>query len=77
METDHRLEVGRSGMRRFDVPALLGRSASCLLLAGLLAGCAASTPGEAEPLPQPIPPTPQPGPDQPKEGGKGWKPVTG
>ena len=74
METHHRLEAGRSDNRRHEALRVLGRSASCLLLSGLLVGCAATTPVEPEPLPQPIP---QPEPDAPKEDGKGWKPVTG
>ena len=74
METHHRIEAGRSDNRRHEALRVLGRSASCLLLSGLLVGCAATTPVEPEPLPQPIP---QPEPDAPKEDGKGWKPVTG
>ena len=77
MESHHRIEARRNENRRQDVLTFLGRSASCLLLAGLLAGCATTTPVDPEPLPQPIPPTPQPKPDAPKEDGKGWKPVTG
>ncbi len=76
METHHRLEAMRSENRRREVHRVLGRSASCVLLAGLLVGCAATTPVESEPLPQPVPPTPQPKPDAPTEDGKGWKPVT-
>ena len=77
METHHRLGAGWSDNRRHEALRVLGRSASCLLLSGLLVGCAATTPAEPEPLPQPIPPAPEPKPDAPKEDGKGWKPVTG
>ena len=75
METDHRLEMRPSERRPSGALAFAARAASCLMLAGLLVGCAASSP--AEPIPLPDPPTSKPGPDQPKEGGKGWKPVTG
>ena len=74
MESHHRIEARRSEDPRHDVLAVLSRSASCLLLAGLLVGCTTTTPVDPEPLPQP---TPQPKPDAPKEDGKGWKPVTG
>ena len=77
MESHHRIEAGRSDNRRHEALRVLGRSASFLLLSGLLVGCAAATPAEPEPLPQPIPPAPEPKPDAPKEDGKGWKPVTG
>ena len=77
METHYRLEAGRSENWRREVLTGLTRSASCLLLAGLLVGCATTTPVEPEPLPQPVPPAPEPKPDAPKEDGKGWKPVTG
>ena len=77
METHHRLGAGWSENPRREVLTVLGRSVSCLLLAGLLAGCAAAQPAEPEPLPPPIPPAPEPKPDAPKEDGKGWKPVTG
>ena len=70
METHHRIAAGRNENRRREVLTGLARSASCLLLAGLLAGCATTTPVEPEPLPQPEP-------DAPKEDGKGWKPVSG
>ena len=75
METDHRLEMRPSERRPSGALAFAARAASCLMLAGLLVGCAASSP--AEPIPLPDPPTSKPGPDQPTEGEKEWKPVTG
>ncbi len=82
MESHYRVEAARSERRRSDahgvgVRRAIARSASGLLLSGLLVGCAASSPSQPEPLPQPIPPAPEPKPEPPKEDGKGWKSVTG
>ena len=65
MESHHRIVLpsAPAPAHRTCVLAALG---PCLLLTGLLLGCAPQSP--AEPLPQP---------DPPKEDGKGWKPVTG
>lgn len=68
MESHHRLEAGTRGPGPAPAhrPRLLAALGPCLLLSGLLLGCAPQSP--AEPLPQPEPPM---------EDGKGWKPVTG
>ena len=74
MENRYRVvNAGSGGRRGAGVAGGVARSVSCLLLAGLLAGCAASSPTE----PDPLPPAPSPEPDVPKEDGKTWKPVTG
>ena len=74
MDSHHRSKGVPSARRRPPALPNLPRLASCMLLSGLLLGCAAQSKVEPIPLPEPAP---QPESEPSKGDGKGWKPVTG
>ena len=74
MNSLHRSKVVPCASRRPAAFANLPRLASCMLLSGVLLGCAAQSRVEPIPLPEPAP---QPESDPSKGDEKVWKPVTG